>query len=146
MAKTLSPGQVAVKNRKAAEHAAKLQDTIKPYVVRQREARKRLELTELKSLSKRADEAREEKPVYGKDVVPSHNVQSQLAGDKFRLWQKWGKSAETADEWGNPNSGKRSVVAIEGRIHNTPVGSKVAQARPDSPFKRAKREVVIIRK
>lgn len=55
------------------------------------------------------------------------------------------KSTEGYDA---PN-GKRSVVAIEGRIHNTPVGSKVATARPDSPFKRAKAKattVVIVRK
>ena len=48
-----------------------------------------------------------------------------------------------------PVSGEKSVVAIEGRIHNTPVGSATVKARPDSPFKRAKAnttQVVIVRK
>ena len=52
--------------------------------------------------------------------------------------------------WDEPTAqDKRSVVAIEGRIHNTPVGSAIATPRSDSPFKRAKAaasKVVIVRK
>ena len=40
----------------------------------------------------------------------------------------------------------RTIVAIEGRIHNTPVGSTMAMSRSDSPFKRAKKQFTVERR
>lgn len=49
--------------------------------------------------------------------------------------------------WGDPSQGERKSGEIVGKIRNTPVGQKTANARPDSPFKRAKgAPVVIVRK
>lgn len=43
-------------------------------------------------------------------------------------------------------SNVRTTVAIEGRIHNTPVGSTMAMSRSDSPFKRAKKPFIVERR
>lgn len=43
-------------------------------------------------------------------------------------------------------SNVRTIVAIEGRIHNTPVGSTMAMSRSDSPFKRAKKAFIVERR
>lgn len=39
--------------------------------------------------------------------------------------------------WGNPDAWERKSGEIVGKIRNTPVGQKLANKRPDSPFKRA---------
>ena len=89
-------------------------------------------------------------------ALPMRSADAKVArfyerGDTTGEWRHGpdGPVYVSTEGWDSPDKGKRSVVAREGRIHNTPVGSAMAEKRPDSPFKRAKAaasKVVIIRK
>ncbi len=46
--------------------------------------------------------------------------------------------------WASPDQGERRSGEIVGKIRHTPVGAKTANARPDSPFKRAKGATVVV--
>lgn len=83
---------------------------------------------------------------YGKHSVEKDGLLSTYEKGEWRHGPN-GPVHVYHEGWGNPEQGERKSGEIVGKIRNTPVGQKTANARPDSPFKRAKtKAVVIVRK